>query len=120
MTVSLTNHTECSRGSPCSSSVFGHTGDVTTTTQPHLTRVQLQTTALTEGAVRRLSVTRYTTLTQRAGLPISPGELPAQIQSVRSKTRRFTLDQQQLPRNQQRNRRRVDGQRGRLWKETRQ
>jgi len=37
--------------------VFGYTGDVTAATEPHLTRVQLQTTALTEGAIRRLSVT---------------------------------------------------------------
>lgn len=100
--------------------MFGHTGDVTTTAEPQFTRVQLQTAALTEGAVRRLSVTRYTALTQRAGLPISPDELPAQIQSVRSKTRRLTLDQQNLPRNQQRKRRRIDGERRRLWKENRQ
>ncbi len=114
----LTDHIECRSSSSCSSLMFGHTDDVSTATESQLPRVQLQTAALTEGAIRRLSVTRYTALTQRTGRPVCPAELPAQIQTVRSKTRRLTLNQQHLPRNQQRKRRRVDGQRRRLWKKT--
>ncbi|XP_065139029.1 uncharacterized protein [Paramisgurnus dabryanus] len=93
-------------GSNSSSSQIGPC-DLTTTSEPQFPCVQLQPGALTEGPIRCLSVTRHTPLTQRSRLPIGTSKLPAQLQYVRSKTRRLTLSHHHLPRYKQRKRRRM-------------
>jgi len=92
-----------------------HAGDLPSCAQVQFRRVQLQSGALAEGAVRGLPVARYAACSQRPGLPICAFKLPAQLQRQGGEAGRLTLDVYGLTWNGERQRGRVDGEGWRFW-----